>query len=110
MTATRFNRRDQWKKHVEAFHASGVRQSEYCRKAGIRAESLRYWRLRFRDEVDLRKQRAEQLVPVDVVAKTSSRISAALQLAVENAGTVEIRGDLGAIVELLSSLRDGGLR
>lgn len=96
-----------WKKHVDAFHASGLSQGEYCRKFDIKQPTLRYWRLKFGEAPGEMTRKPLQLLPIAVVEQPAQRVDAALRLVIERAGAVEVRGDLAAIAELVRMLRGG---
>jgi hypothetical protein len=40
-------KRRQWKKHVEAWRASGLSQAQYCRRHNLKVHCLVYWRKKF---------------------------------------------------------------
>ena len=40
-------KRRSWKKHVEAWRASGLPQAQYCRQHNLKVHCLVYWRKRF---------------------------------------------------------------
>ncbi len=50
-----------WKKHFEAWQASGLSQAEYARQNGLRAGALSYWKQRFSHP----KQKAVE--PIEIV-------------------------------------------
>jgi hypothetical protein len=39
-----------WRRHVDAWRASGGTQTAYCKEHGLRSHSLSYWHLRFSGE------------------------------------------------------------
>jgi hypothetical protein len=96
-----------WRKHFDAFHASGLSQGEYCRKFDIKQPTLRYWRLRFGEKPGELNRKPVQLMPIAVTAQPSRRVDAALRIVIEDAGAVEVKGDLSALVELTRMLRGG---
>jgi transposase-like protein len=96
-----------WRKHIDTFHASGLSQSEYCRKFDIKQPTLRYWRLRFGEKPGELLHKPVQLMPIAVTSQPARRIDAALRVVFEDAGIVEVKGDLSAVVELTRLLRGG---
>ena len=40
-------KRRYWKKHVEAWRASGIAQAQYCRRHNLKVHCLVYWRKKF---------------------------------------------------------------
>jgi len=107
MGAPSSKRAKHWKKHVDAFHASGLSQGEYCRKFDVKQPTLRYWRLKFGENPGGTTRKPIQLVPIAVVDQPVQRVDASLRLVIERAGAVEVRGDLGAIAELVRMLGGG---
>jgi hypothetical protein len=43
-------REARWRRHVDAWRASGGTQTAYCKEHGLRSYSLSYWHLRFSGE------------------------------------------------------------
>ena len=43
-------REARWRRHVDAWRASGGTQTAYCKEHGLRSHSLSYWHLRFSGE------------------------------------------------------------
>ena len=107
MGAPSLKRAKYWRKHVDAFHASGLSQGEYCRRFDVKQPTLRYWRLRFGEKPGELQRKPVQLFPIAVTTQPTRRIDAALRVIIEDAGAVEVKGDLPAIAELVRMLRGG---
>lgn len=108
MSRVNQKREQQWRKEIDAFRASGLRPSEYCRKINVNPATLRYWRLRFGDEPGPSRRKTAKLVPVTLTEQFApGGIEASVRLVVGGCGAVEIRGDLAAMAELVLRLRGG---
>lgn len=60
--------RDQfWYEHVVSWRQSGLTQSSYCRREGLKLHQWHYWRKKL-DEVDQSPAPSDDFVPVQVIA------------------------------------------
>jgi hypothetical protein len=53
-------KRDHWKRHIETWQASGLLQSEYCRRHNLSYHRFIYWKKRF-----VKSETATKFVPLN---------------------------------------------
>jgi hypothetical protein len=76
--AERAQLRQHWKEHIRRWKESGLSQSEYCRKHGLKANRFWYWKKRLMPvrsqaslvEVPLRGAKAESFLTVEPIYLT----------------------------------------
>ena len=100
--------RDEWAKRVEAWSRSGLSGRDYAERAGVNANTLKYWKRMLRLECDggapVRAEREPERVSfVELVSKASPHAST-------EAPAIEVVLGSGAIVRVPSSFDDGTLR
>lgn len=93
-----------WRRLIERFKASGLSQSEFCRKAGVRAPSLRYWRVRL-DPVAAPSRKGTSRKFVQVVEE-AARPRTVFRIVIPDGTVIEATDDLAAAARLASMLRE----
>ena len=92
--ASRAERSEFWRDHVEGWRRSGQTQAAYCAEQGVSVKSLAYWLRRFRQEgVD----QPEPLTLVAVRPATDSRSAGAFGPALSLHSSAGWRLEFGAL-------------
>lgn len=95
-----------WSRRVLSFERSGLTRVAWCRREGVSAASLDYWRRRVRAVVD---ESGRALVPImvsDACAAESAVVRAGV-LEIEVGGDVRLRADARLDAQWLASVLRG---
>lgn len=95
-----------WKAHVAAAAESDLSPMAYCKKHGLTSSLFYRWRCRLKTGAPKPGVKTRQLVPVEIVDSSRRRgVETSLRMELPGLGSVEIRGDFGAVARLIQLVR-----